>query len=130
MGIFSKKRTATVQIIPLDYYQMVDYFGLPPGTSIRDGAFHKMWMPVTVDIPENDNAPYLPVQLVNKGGAVEVQLGGRTMGKLDPNCLPDAVQVFKHYGQNQAPAFLSHTSKGKTYSITCIDPAWDGSILT
>jgi hypothetical protein len=130
MGLFSKKIALAVQIIPLSYDQMVDSFGLPAGTSIRDGAFHKLWMPATVRIPENDGAPYLPVQLVNKGGAVEVQLGGRTMGKLDPQCLPDAVQVFKYYGQNQAPAFLSHTGKGKTYAIICIDPLWDGSILT
>jgi hypothetical protein len=131
MGIFSKSKAApVVRSTAMDYYQMVEFLGLPPGTGLRDGAFHQLFMPAITRLIQNENKPYQSVELVNRGNAVTVEISGKAIGKLDDRCLPDAVQVLRHYGGQRAPAFLSHTRKGNTYTITCIDPLWDGSILT
>jgi hypothetical protein len=131
MGLFSKSKAAPVtQSWLMDYDEMVAFFGLPPGTSLRDGAFHRLFMPATTQLTEHENKGYISVELVNRGNAVTVEISGKAVGKLDNRCLPDAVEVLRHYGGQRAPAALSHTGTGKTYNITCIDPLWDGSILT
>ena len=132
MGIFGKKKTAPVAVVQsklMDYDEMVDYFGLPPGTSLRDGAFHQLFMPAATRLLEYKDKRYQSVELVNRGNAVAVELSGKPIGNLDQRCLPDAVEVLKRNGGNRAPAVLSHTGTGKTYTITCPDPLWDGSIL-
>jgi hypothetical protein len=130
MGLFSKAKAASAtQSYVMDYDEMVAFFGLPPGTSLRDGAFHRLFMPVTTQITEHENKRYISVELVNRGNAVTVEISGKAVGKLDDRCLPDAVKVLRHYGGQRAPAALSHTGTGKTYNITCIDPLWDGSII-
>ena len=130
MGLFSKAKPApVVRSTAMDYYQMVESLGLPSGTSLRDGAFHQLFMPATTRLIEYENKSYQSVELVNRGNAVSVEMSGKVIGNLDPRCLPDAVQVLRHYGGKRAPAFLSHTRQGKTYTITCLDPQWDGSIL-
>ena len=130
MGLFSKAKAApATQSYVMDYYEMVAFFGLPPGTSLRDGAFHRLFMPATTQITKDENKRYISVELVNCGNGVTVELSGKVIGKLDERCLSNVVEVLRHYGGNRAPAFLSHTGTGKTYNITCIDPLWDGSFL-
>jgi hypothetical protein len=133
MGIFGKKKTtpaAVAQSKLMDYDEMIAYFGLPPGTSIRDGAFHQFRIPATTRLLEYKNKAYQSVELVNHSGAVSVVISGKPIGKLNDQALPDVVHVFRHYGTNRVPAVLGHTMKGQWYTITCIDPLWDGSILT
>ncbi len=131
MGLFGKSKAAPVtQSWLMDYDEMVAFFGLPPGTSLRDGAFHRLFMPATTQLIEHESKRYVSVELVNCGNGVTVELSGKVIGKLDERCLPNVVEVLRHYGGNRAPAALSHTGTGKTYNITCIDPLWDGSILT
>lgn len=130
MGLFSKAKPApVVRSVAMDYYQMAESLGIPSGVSIRDGAFHQLFMPATTRVLEYESKPYQTVELVNRGNAVSVELSGKSIGDLDQRCLPDAVQVLRHYGGKRAPGFLTHTKQGKTYTILCIDPHWDGSIL-
>lgn len=130
MGLFNKKPIPIVQSRAMNYDQMVDFFGLPANTSLRDGAFHRFFMPATTRLTEYDNKRYQSAELVNCGNTVSVEISGKPVGNLDDRCLSNAVHVLRHYGGNRAPACISHTGGGKTYNVTCIDPLWDDSILT
>lgn len=114
----------------MDYAEVLAYLRLPAHVSTRDGAFHKFWMPATTPVPEVQGKNYQSVEIINAGSSVAVEMNGKTLGKLDQRCLPDAVTVLRHYGGKRAPAVLSHTGEGKTYSIMCVDPDWDGQVLS
>lgn len=126
MGLFSKAKPApVVRSTAMNYEQMLQFFGLPENIIVREeDCIIKMWMPATTRLVEYENKPYQTVQLVNKGNNVEVHMSGKSIGNLDPRCLPGAVIVLKGNGGKTAPAVLKHQSAGVTYSITSRNPEW------
>ena len=113
----------------MNYSEMLAYLRLPASISTYDGAMHKFSMPATTPVPEVEGKNYQSCELVNRGSSVAVEMNGKTLGNLDQRCLPDALTVLRHYGGQRAPAVISHTSQGKTYNVTCVDPEWDGQVL-
>lgn len=133
MGLFGKTKTKPAppaRSTAMTYDQMVEFFGLPPGTSFRDGAFHQFYIPITTRLLEYENKPYQSVELVRTGKQIVVEMSGKPIGEIHWQSHNDVFHVLAHYDSMRAPAVLNHSVGGNSYRITCIDPLWDGSIAT
>ena len=125
MGIFGKKKAAPVAVVQsklMDYDEMIDYFGLPPGTSLRDdNAMFEMFLPATTRLLEYKNKSYQSVELLNKGKAVAVIMSGKHIGDIDPKTHNEAIKAINTHGGVVAPAALSFHRSKTHYRILCPD---------
>ena len=127
MGLFSRKAWEPE---PMTWDQMIEFLGLPPGTSFTfdtladdsedverhkwRGTLAKMWMPAN---QFGDGQHYYRGEIINTGKAVEVKVEGKKVGQLDPRCLSDAVEVFKRHKVSKVPAAVSGWRDTKTQQV-------------
>lgn len=99
-----------VQPQTFGYDQMIEWLGLPAGTSVnRDGdVIASMFMP---NVGYGDPAWYYAAEIVNKGDHVDVEVGGHKLGTLDQRSLPDAVDVLRRGGGQRARAVVKGSSE-------------------
>ena len=123
MGLFSKAKPApAAQSKAMDYDQMIEFFGLPQGASIRDDdVVFEFFMPATTRLVMYENKPYQSVELINKGKTIAVLMSGKHIGDVTANSQSEAVNALKTHGGMVAPATINQHRDGKYYRILCPD---------
>ena len=123
MGLFGKTKTKPAppaQSKAMTYDQMVKFFGLPAGTSIRDDdSIYEFFMPATTRLVMYENKPYQSVELLNKGSKIAVIMSGKHIGEVTANSHIEAVKALKTHGGLVAPATINQHRDGKFYRILC-----------
>lgn len=114
-----------VLVEPVDINRAIEYMGLPGGTTLHsDDATYDMWMPKT-KLKDSETGNYYLGVLKNEGSRAAFYLGGKRIGFLSDEALPEAVAALKAHGGRQAPAVLKITKEGsKTDSVKVGKPGW------
>jgi hypothetical protein len=126
MGLFGKpkaKAAPPAQSRAMDYNQMVEFFGLPAGSSIRDdNCFFELYTPATTRLVMYENKPYQSVELINRGKTIAVMMSGKHIGDVTPESHREAVKALNTHGGIVAPATINQHRDGKKfYRILCPD---------
>lgn len=126
MGIFGKtkaKPAPPAQSKAMDYDQMIEFFGLPKGTSVRDDdCVFEFFIPSTTRLVMYENKRYQSVELLNTGKTVAVLMSGKHIGDVTPESHKEAIKALNTHGGIVAPAVLSpYRDSKKFYRIMCPD---------
>lgn len=97
----------------MDIEEVGEYFGLQGRVIVREADELVDLYCANVTIEGIQPGMFYPCTLNNHGGAVGVVLGGRQVAVLDERCLPDAVEVLRASGGQQARALLSPREPGR-----------------